>query len=241
MSLGQSWRTFVRALKLSYEHIGKVMLTNLVWFGMGFLPFLAFTYIPFLQNDAVFVITIIATFITLGGATGGVSYRMNRVIMGEDTALKDWWDGFKLFWLRGTILLVLGLLGLVLLVFNIWFSQNYPSTLFLVLSGLWIWGIIYWSALQQFVFPFVINQNIGVLKTLKRSALIVLDNPLSVFILLVFTVIIAGLSVVFAAPLLIFMASFLALLHNCFYHELMAKYEALEQNNSQDVAGEGKE
>ncbi|HHT90564.1 MAG: hypothetical protein QM451_12050 [Bacillota bacterium] len=241
MSLGQSWRTFVRALKLSYEHIGKVMLTNLIWFGVGFFPFLAFTYVPFLQNDAVFITTIVATFITLGGATAAVNYRMNCVILGEDTGLRDLWDGFRLYWVRGTILLVLGLLGLVLLVFNIWFSQNYPSTLFLVLSGLWIWGIIYWSALQQFVFPFLTNQNIGVLKTLKRSALIVLDNPLSVFFLLIVSVIIVALSVVLAAPLLIFMASFLALLHNCFYHELMAKYEALERDISQDVEGEGKE
>ena len=37
------------AFKLSYS-IGKVMLTNLIWFAIGFTP-MAFSYLPFLQTD----------------------------------------------------------------------------------------------------------------------------------------------------------------------------------------------
>ncbi len=240
MSFGQSWRTFVRALKLSYDHIGKVMLTNLIWFGVGLAPILACSYVPFLQTDVFFLLSIIATFITMGGATGAVHYRMNHMIQGEETVLKDMWEGFKRYWLRGTILFFLGILGILILVFNIWFSQNYPTTLFVILSGLWIWGIIYWIALQQFVFPFVVNQDIGVFKALKRAALIILDNPLPSIILLVLSAIVVALSLVFAAPLLIFMASFLAIVQNCFYHELMMKYEVQEQHNSVEVEGEDK-
>jgi len=236
MGFGQSWRTFVKALKLSYEHIGKVMLTNLVWFGIGFAPMLIFSYIPFFQTDVFFLLSILATFITMGGATGAVHYRMNLVLQGEDTTLKDVWEGLKRYWLRSTILLVLGIFGIVLLIFNIWFSQNYPFTLFLVLSGIWIWGMIFWIALHQYVFPFLVNQNIGVLKALKRGALIVLDNPLPSVILLVLSAIVVALSLVFAAPLLIFVASFLAIVQNCFYHELMLKYE--EQDNSEKLEGE---
>jgi uncharacterized membrane protein YesL len=240
MSFGQSWRTFVRALKLSYDNIGKVMLTNLVWFGIGFAPMLAFSYVPFLQTDVFFLVSIVVTLITIGGATGAVHYRMNHLIQGEETVLKDMWEGFKLYWFRGTILFFLGILGFLILVFNIWFSQNYPTTIFMILSGLWIWGIIYWIALHQFVFPFLVNQDIGVFKTLKRAALIILDNPLPSLVLLVLSVIVVALSLVFAAPLLIFMASFLAVVQNCFYHELMVKYEVQEQDNLVEVEGEDK-
>ncbi|MCK9526389.1 MAG: hypothetical protein M0R49_10770 [Limnochordia bacterium] len=241
MSFGQSWRTFLRAFKLSYDHIGKVMVTNLIWFVVGFGPMLAFSYLPFLQNDVFFIIAVITGFLTIGGATGAVHYRMNRVILGEESDLKDMWEGFKLYWLRGTILIALGIVGLLLLVFNIWFSQNYSTTLFMVLSGLWVWGIIFWLALHQFVFPFMTNQNIGVIKTLKRSALIILDNPLTTLVLLVLSAIVVALSLVLAAPLLIFVASFLAIVQNCFYHAMMAKYEAEEQDNSLEVEGEDKE
>ncbi len=77
-------------------------------------------------------------------------------------------------------------------------------------------------------------------KTLKRAALIILDNPLPSLVLLVLSVIVVALSLVFAAPLLIFMASFLAVVQNCFYHELMVKYEVQEQDNLVEVEGEDK-
>ena len=241
MSFGQSWRTFFRGFKISYEHIGKVMLTNLIWFAVGFAPLLAFSYLPFLQRDAFFIVAIVIGLVTMGGATGAVHYRMNRVVLGEETSLKDMWEGFKLYWLRGTILITLAILGFLLLLFNMWFSQNYPTTLFMILSGLWIWGIIFWFALNQFVFPFLTNQDIGVIKTLKRSALIILDNPLTTLVLLVLSVIVVALSLVFAAPLLIFVASFLAIVQNSFYHAMMAKYESEEQDNLVEVEGEDKE
>lgn len=238
MSFGQSWRTYLWAFKLSYEHIGKVMLTNLIWFAIGFAPMLAFSYLPFLQTDVFFALAIVTSFITMGGATGAVHFRMNRVLVGEDTSLKDLWEGGKAYWLRGTILLLLAVLGFVLLLFNMWFSQNYPTTLFMILSGLWVWGIIFWLALHQFAFPFLVNQNIGVIKTLKRAALIVLDNPLPTLVLLVLSAIVVALSLVFAAPLLIFVASFLAIVQNSFYHAMMAKYEVDEQDHVVDVEGE---
>ena len=241
MTFGQSWRTFVRALKLSYDHIGKVMLTNFVWFCVGFGPMLAFSYLPFLQNDVFFYLSIILSFITMGGAIAFVHYRMNRVILGEDTSFKDLWEGFKLFWLRGSGLLFLGVLAVFILVFNIMFSQNYPAVVFTILSGIWIWGIIFWIAMHQFVFPFLVNQDIGVFLTLKRAALIVLDNPLPSLVLLVLSAAIVVLCLILAAPILIFVASFLALLQNCFYHELMVKYTEVKEDDTIDSEGEDEE
>ena len=60
-----------------------------------------------------------------------------------------------------------------------------------------------------------------------------LDNPWPSFLLMLFSLIVTALSVLFAAPLLIFLASFLALLQNCFYHELMVKYERLAEEQAQ--------
>lgn len=229
MGFGQSWRMFVKALKTSYEHIGKVMWVNLVWFGLGFAPFLAITYLP-LNNSIFFGAAIIGTFITLGGATAAVNYMMNRIIAKEETSLKDFWEGFRKFFVRGSILLFFGVLGFVILVFNIWFSGNYPSTIFMILAGFWIWGIIYLYSMLQFVFPFLTQQNAGVFTILKRAALITLDNPLASVILLVFSLIVIVLSVLLVAPILIFTASFMALLQNYFYNEMMIKYDAEDDN-----------
>lgn len=229
----------VRALKLSYEQIGKVMTTNLVWFGLGFLLLLLFTYLPF-QNDLFFKIALFSTPLTIGGAYGAVSYRMNLAVKGEDTVLADVWAGLKRYFFRGAVLVFLACLGFFILIFNVLFSQNYPYIVFLILSGLWIWGIIFWYAMQQYVFPFLVNQDTKVLAAIKKAALLVLDNPLPSFLLVIFSVIIIVLSVLFAAPLLVFVASFLALLQNCFYHELMLKYEDLPVEELDEVEGEAK-
>ena len=237
MGFKGSWQTFVRAIKLSYEHIGKVMSTNLIWFGLGFVLFLLFTYLPF-QNNLFFMIALLGTPITLGGVTAAVHYRMNLVIQGEESPVQDVVAGLKKFFIRGAILFVLATLGFVILIFNIWFSQNYPSTLFIVLSGFWIWGIVFWYAVQQYVFTFLINQDTKILAALKKASLMVLDNPLPSLILVVFSIIIIVLSAVLAAPLMIFVASFLAILQNCFYHELMLKYEDPVIDVSEEVEGE---
>ena len=232
MGFKDSVRTFWRALKLSYEHIGKVMLTNLIWFVAGFLLLLLFTYVP-VESNWIFLLVVVGTPITIGGSFAAVHHRMNAIVKGEDTVMGDLWGGFKRYFLRGAVLTVLAVLGFGILFFNIWFSQNYPSKLFLVLSGFWIWGIVLWYAIHQFVLPFVVNQNAGVFKALKKAALIVLDNPWPSFLLMLFSLIVTALSVLFAAPLLIFLASFLALLQNCFYHELMVKYERLAEEQAQ--------
>lgn len=234
MGFVQSWRMFVQALKTSYDHIGKVMLTNLIWFGLGFAPFLAVTYLP-LHSNVFFALAIISTFITLGGATAAVHYMMNRVITGDEATLRDFWAGFKLFFVRGTILIVLAVLGFTILIFNIWFSGNYPSTVFLILAGFWIWGIIYWGSVQQFVFPFLTRQDIGFFLALKRAALLTLDNPLASGILLLLSILVVVLSALLAAPLLIFTASFLALLQNYFYNEMMIKYDTTDEEIPAEV------
>lgn len=231
MGFGQSWRLFIRALKLSYDHIGKVMLFNLAWFVLGFAPFLAFTYLP-LQHNMFFVVTTIVTLFTLGGATAAVHHVFNLVLAGEDTSLKDFWAGFKKFLVRGTLLVFIAVLGFTILTFNIWFSANYPSTMFVILSGFWIWGIIYWFTMQQFVFPFVTNQKIGFVLAIKRAALLTLDNPLASAILTVLSVVVIALSVLLAAPILIFLASFLAILQNLYYHEMMLKYERTQEGEA---------
>lgn len=233
MSFGQSWQMLIKALKLSYEHMGKVMLMNIAWFVLGFLPFLAFTYLP-LDHNVFFVASLVLSVITLGGAMAAIHYVMNLILDREEVTLRDFWKGFKRFVLRGSVLFLLAILGFVLLIFNIWFSANYPSTIFMILSGFWIWGILFWASLHQFVFPFVINQDIGIFLSIKRAALLTLDNPLVSIVLIVLNLIVIVLSALLAAPILIFTASFLAILQNCFYREMMLKYDTIDQVESEE-------
>lgn len=234
MGFKSSWRMFVKALKTSYDHLGKIMLYNLTWFVLGFAPILIMTYLP-INNEVFFAVCLLGTFLSLGGATGAIHHVMGQIISGEDVEFRDFLRAFKQFFVRGSILLFLALTIFVILVFNIWFSGNYPNTLFMILVGFWVWGMVYWYSMLQFVFPFLTQQNTGVFKILRRAALITLDNPLASGLLLIISLVVIVLSALLAAPLLIFTASFLALLQNYFYNEMMLKYDAEETAELPDV------
>ena len=101
----------MHALKLSYDHIGKVMLTNFIWFCVGFGPMLAFSYLPFLQNDLFFYLSVILSFITMG-CHCLCTHRMNRVVRGEETSFRDSVKA-QPYWLRGTGSVLLAVLALL--------------------------------------------------------------------------------------------------------------------------------
>lgn len=233
MGFAQSWQVFLQAAKTSYDRIGRVMLNNLIWFGVSFAPFLLVSYLP-VENVWFFLGGIGGSVLTLGGATAALHYVMNRIIAGEETSLGDFWQGFKSFFSRGSLLVFLGVLGFAILFFNIWSSVASPSKIIFFFVGFWVWGIVYWYSVLQFVFPLLTQQNIKVLLVLKRAALITLDNVLASAVLVVISFLVLALSVVLAAPLLIFTASFLALLQNYTLKEIMGKYQA------KDVSAEGK-
>lgn len=223
MNFRQSWRTFVQALRLSYDHLGKLVLISALWFALGFGPLLLIPYLP-VQSPALWLMAIAVSFLAFGGGFPAVHYIVRQAMNRGDVSARDFWSGFKKFFVRGSVLFFLRLLGFFILAFNIFVGLNNPNTLFLILSGFWLWGFFYWYAVQQFVFPFLVQQDTSVLAALKKSVLITLDNPLASLVLLLVSLIIGIASVVLAIPLLIFTAGFLAFLQNCFYNGMMLKY-----------------
>ena len=94
--------------------------------------------------------------------------------------------------------------------------------------------------MSNYIFPFLVNQNIGVLLTMKRSALLALDNLVVTIILSVAVLIVAVLSVILAAPVLLLMLGIIAFLQNVGYHELMQKYDdAPSQETTVETTIEG--
>ncbi len=229
MDFSQSWQTLVRSLRMGYEHLGKLMLINLLWFALGFGPLIVLLYLPW-QAPIMLFAALLISMVMFGGGFPALHFLINRIIDREDVSWRLFWQGFKKFFVRGTVLFFVRMLGFFILGFNIWVTLNNPSTLFLVLSGVWLWGIFYWYAVQQFVFPFLTRQDIGVVMTLKRAVLITLDNPLASGFLLVISMVLSIVSIPLAVPIMVFTAGFLAFLQNNFYAGIMLKYDEQEKS-----------
>ncbi|MDI9441546.1 MAG: hypothetical protein QM392_05395 [Bacillota bacterium] len=242
MTFGQSWRTLLKSFKMSYEHLGKLALLNLVWFTVGVGPLMIGAYLPW-ESPLVLFVAGMLSLITLGGAFPALHSMTNRIIDGEVINWRQFLPAFKKYVVRGTILLALRLFGFFVLTFNIWVALNKPSTLYLILSGFWLWGIVYWYAMQQYVYPLLTRHDLGVLTVLKRAALLTLDNPLASVFVFVISVVINVLSVILTVPLTIFTAGFLAFLQNNFLLGLLEKYsepeeKVVESGEQQQEGGE---
>lgn len=234
MNFRQSWQTLLRSLRMGYEHLGKLMLINFLWFALGFGPVIISLYLPW-QTPITLIAALLISLVTFGGGFPALHYLINRIIDREEVSWQHFWRGFKKFVVRGTILFFLRMLGFFILAFNIWVTLNNPSTLFLILSGVWLWGIFYWYAIQQFVYPFLTRQDIGVIMTLKRAVLITLDNPLASGFLLVISLVVGIASALLAIPMAVFTAGFLAFLQNNFYAGIMLKYGEQEESTVEHV------
>ena len=197
MNLSQCWQVIVRTFKAAYDRIGLVMLTNLLWFAIGFGPLLIVMYVPL---PPIFTyVGMLVTVLTLGGAAAAVNYVMVRIINGEDVEVKDFKVGLAKFFWRGAALAVIAVLGAVVLFVDLSFSLTHSNRIVQFMSGIWIWALVFWYAVQQFVFPFLVQQDIGIRKVLKRSALLVIDNLLGSVFMIVISLVVLVLCIVLAA------------------------------------------
>lgn len=229
MSFRQSWQALLRSLRMGYDHLGKLIMLNVLWFTLGFGPIIISVYLPW-QTPAILIIAALISLVMFGGGFPALHTQINRISEGETISWRGFWGEFKRFAVRGTILFFLRLLGFFILALNIWVTLNNPTTLFLLLSGLWLWGIFYWYAMQQFIYPFLTRQDIGVIMTLKRAALITLDNPLPSAFILIISLIIGIASAVLVVPAVLFTAGLLAFLQNNFFVDVMLKYTKKEES-----------
>ncbi|NLM39370.1 MAG: DUF624 domain-containing protein [Firmicutes bacterium] len=228
MNLYQGWQVIVQSFKTLYERIGLVMGTNLLWFFIGFGPALIVLYIPY-QHPVLFIAGMLVTVLTLGASAAAVNYVMIKIINRDEVGLRDFKEGFRRFFGRGALAAVIAILGTLILWVDLLFSLNHSNQIIQLMSGIWIWGLVFWYAVLQFVFPFLVQQDIGLIKALKRAALVVIDNLLGSAIVVVVTLVVLVLCIVLAAPLLLFVASLLALIQNYAYNQILQKYDKAEK------------
>ncbi len=224
MALHQAGAVVAQGFKAAYENIGILMLSNVVWFAAVAFPLFLVTLFRLEDPRSVFL-AMVATVVLFGPATAGLHSVMYHTVTDRAASLAHFQSGFRQFFARSVMVTVVLGLVLALLIFNFSFSLYSPSTWIRLLSGIWIYFLVFWGIVVQLVFPFLVQQDIGVLLTLKRSALVATDNILVSFIVAVVNGIIVLLSLLLAAPILLFTMGLIALMQHYALSEILKKYE----------------
>lgn len=183
------WR---RALGMHYFEFFTVIRGNILW-ALLCLPYLLYSYVallPLLTDSAetaqdappIFlgISYMIASLVLLtlaGPATAALYDFAAKNLAGEAISMQVYVQSFRTHFIRGYLVAALDLLILAALVLNTWFylTADIPQ-LMRILSILFFWGIVFWVAIQPYLFSVMIRLDTSVLQTFRNAVLLALDN-----------------------------------------------------------------
>ena len=188
----------------SYDNLGIIILGNLLWFGLC-LPL-----------------------VTAPASTAALLSLTSRIVTGKRASVRDFWDGFRKYFLRSLSLGMICLLLLAMLISNLFLYQHLGRAGRVVVAFLGavnLWVFLFFFLVEMYSLPLMVEQDIGLRKSLKRSALLALDNPFFTIAIFIQVLAIFFLSVLSGIGVILLMMGLISLLLSRALQELFAKYE----------------
>jgi uncharacterized membrane protein YesL len=208
--------TFKRFFWNSYDHLGLLVLANLLWVALS---------IPA---------------VTAPAATAALFHVARKIANQEDVSIRDFFAGFRLHFLPalrvGAFDAVIG----VLLWINFDFYAHLGGRAALVgalLAAVMIWIAAFFVFMHAHVFALIVEGEHGLRATLRRAALLTLDNPAFTFGITLQTLSVAALCILTGVGLFLILGSLTAVLLVTGHRELLKKYfpessDALEDDET---------
>jgi uncharacterized membrane protein YesL len=156
--------------------------------------------------------------VTWPAATAGLFYLMSRVVKEEldfeprYARMSDFWQGFRQFGWRGTLLGLIDLFALLLIVVALrFYGQSSTEWLRWLVGPIGLIGVA-WAGAQLYLYPLLIQRPERSIWELAREAfLIAISYPIYTLSLLITAAVPAIAAVVLAGPVLLIFVSFLAM------------------------------
>ena len=205
-----------------YDHPGFLIVMNLLFLGFAM------------------------TLVGIPVAVIGLNFIAAKIVGYQDFELKDFWQSFRVFGKRGTILVLMFILIVFLLLSNLIFYFLFvQSVSFAEISGFLVagmFGLMLWLAalflvFTFYVFPVLIQLNLSVQATLKNSFFLMLDNlKVSFFLLFIFWFwLLFGIATGVILLLLSFSVS--SVFMHTAVREVLARYREEPWDQSEEVRG----
>jgi uncharacterized membrane protein YesL len=171
---------YKKAFWNTYDHIGQLLLINLLWFLLFLFPtFMAFRYLPFdgyTQLSFVFLIGLL----THSYATAGAFALTARLADYEDVSLREFFGAARRFYFR-TLMLSLIFGGIfLLLTYSVGFYVSVKigfGLLGFFLAGIQVWIGAFCLLMQVYLLPLLYSRNWGVWAVLKWAGTLILLKP----------------------------------------------------------------
>jgi uncharacterized membrane protein YesL len=162
-------------------------------------------------------------------AIAGVFALSRKIITRDEPSLFDLVRGARRFLTASWLLSLSQILITSVIVANIWFYLTHGSAPMKILGILFIYALLFWAQSSIYHFPVLIEQNPGLLKTLKRGFLLALDNvgfTAGMFFVIILLTCLLGATVV---CVLLLYPGLLSMVESCALRALFEKYGLVEK------------
>ena len=198
------WESVAIASRLFWRHLGMLVVANILWLLLSLL------------------------IVTWPAATAGLFYLVRRVVQEElnapsqDARFSDFWDGFRQYWLRSSVLSIIDLAGLgVIAVALVFYGGSTNEPLRWLVGPIGLIGLA-WITAQLYVYPLLLERTGSRPWEIMREALLLaLGYPLSSLSLLVTVIVLTIAAVALAGPVLFIFFSAIAMLQTVMLRQVL--------------------
>ncbi len=223
------------AFWVTYDHLGKLMLANMIWVTALIIPATMLWAAVNSQASAVLstllgVLALITLILALPVSTAGLAHMVKEFIETRDGSVRTMLSGMRIYWKRAASLGFIFSAIFALLGTSVWFyATRLHDTLPWLgygLSAFSLWCLLFVVLCSVLAIPTLVQKKESVRVTLKLSALLVAHNPFFVFGLALNL-----LCVMIVVPPLVFLLSGAVgvVLVSSAYEMLSRKYDRIAQ------------
>lgn len=236
--LGRFWRSVAQAFRLFYDYLALSILISAFWYGFAFLPanfFLEMAWgiwIQAMDNPALYggfivsaLLFILVIILWSAPVTASAYAAIHALITREGFLVRDLFRGIGKYYKKAVGTAAIALLVFVVLLANIWFYANSSNSILKWLTILFAYMLAFWFMGVQYIFPFVVQQDVGVLKTLQRAILVAMDNVIVSLLLFLLGVLLTYFSLVPIVPFMLLYMGLAGAMHNYALIEILKKYD----------------
>jgi uncharacterized membrane protein YesL len=210
----------------------------IVWESVSLAARLLWRRLPLLITANVLWLVVSLLVVTWPAATAGLFFLARRVVQEElendprEARIGDFWDGFRQYGVRGTVLTLMNLAGLGAIAVAILFYSRSQIEPLRWLVGPIVLVALVWIGAQLYLFPLMLRHPARPPWTIVREALLVaLAYPLLTLPLLLTSLVLLVAAVVLAGPVLLIFFSAMALL------QTVALWQLLDERGEPNGAG----
>jgi uncharacterized membrane protein YesL len=191
-----------------YDHIGLLVLANLLW------------------------VALCLPVVTAPASTAGLFTLARRVARGEDVSLKDFFRGFRERFFPAFKLGVVDLGALLILWINIDFYSHLRGGATIpgmVLAAAMIWVAAFYWLMHAHLVPLLVGGESSLRQLLRKSALLTLDNLAFTIGITVQAVSLSVLCLITGAGLVLLNGSAVAVLLTAGHEEVLRRYHPTDE------------